>query len=238
LGPTVKIETVSDKGFKNAWKDKVKRRADALEKTLLKFAPELIRDKLTDYYGSLGQSIPTRLRVIDQNTKLSEEERDAIFSVIKQLWVNKADKEAIMLEGFYSSIEKKIVLEDSSANVAVLAHEMAHAYADQGWNELMTMMTLRKMEDTNRLDEGMATLIERIVVDEWVKKQPDKNLKAPPAAYDKSYTDKAEEFIKLAGRKTAYECYFAGEVDFTDKNKPEDSLVLGKQKKKWKWKWR
>ena len=39
----------------------------------------------------------------------------------------------------------------------------------------------------------------------------------------------------------AYEAYFGGWIDFTDTDKPEDTLLIGKAKKtqkKWKWPWR
>ena len=235
VGGNVLVEMLAEKDFAKEWLEEKKRRADGLEKLLLKFAPELIRDELVKYYAVLKQKLPERLNIIDENTKLDRDERAILFSLIKVMWLAKADEEISKLEGFYSQSRDKIVIKDSTASVAVLAHEMAHAYADRSWQDFTSMMILRKMKNANELDEGMATVIERIVVNEWVKKQADKKLTPPPAAYD---TKTAQEFIKLHGEKTFYESYFAGEVDFTDNDKPEDSLRLGKSRKKWKWKWR
>lgn len=235
VGGNVRIEMLSETDFAKEWLEEKKRRADGLEKLLLKFAPELIRDELVKYYKTLKQKLPERLNVIDENTQLDRDERAILFSLIKVMWLVKADEEVKKLEGFYSESADKIVIKDTTANVAVLAHEMAHAYADKSWHDFTSMMILRKMKNANELDEGMATVIERIVVADWIKKQTGKKLTPPPAAYD---TKTAKEFIKLHGEKNVYESYFGGEVDFTDNDKPEDALTLGKAKKKWKWKWR
>jgi hypothetical protein len=238
VGQNVQLEMVADKDWKAAWTAEAQKRGDRLEKAVLKLAPELIHNQLIPYYKVLGQPLPDRLRVIDETTQLTGEERGVIFSLIKAQFIIDAEQEADKLEGFFSDADQKIYMKDSSANIAVLAHEMAHAYADHGWYEFIVMMTLRGMANTIKLDEGMAALIERIIVDAWVKKQPGTGVTAPPSAYDSTFTDLAKDFMRRVSTPIAYEAYFAGQVDFTDNRRPEDTLRLGKSRRRWRWHWR
>jgi hypothetical protein len=150
--------------------------------------------------------------------------------------VEKARADADKIGGFYSPSTKEMVFREAGIDAGVVAHEMAHAYAAQGWYDFINLMRLRGMKETDKLDEGMTTLIERIVVQAWHASQPSI---IPLPRYDSTYTDRANEFIKQLGKDLAFEAFFGGWIDFTSNAKPEDSLVIGnKKQKKWKWPWR
>jgi hypothetical protein len=158
--------------------------------------------------------------------------------LLQVLTVTKATAEADKTGGFFSPLTNEIVFRESQIGAGTVAHEMAHAYADQGWHDFIHMMKLRGMKETDKLDEGMATHIERIIVKQWWANQPS-NTTIPIAGYDSTYTDRANEFVKALGKDLAYEAYFGGWIDFTSNATPEDTLVIGnKKKKKWKWLWR
>ncbi len=235
LNGNVRIELLPEADFLNERKAELLRRADEYERQALKFTPELIRDKLLKYYNAINKPFPGRLNVIDENTRLNTEEKTVLFTLLKALLLDKAESEIKMMEGFYSSTTDRIIIKDSAANVAVLAHEMAHAYADPVWHEFISLMALRNMKNVTEVDEGITTLFERLIVSEWIKRQKGKSIAVPPAVYD---TKIAIEFIKLLGWKAVYESYFGGAVENTNINRPEDSLIFGASRKSWRWKWR
>ena len=238
VGKPVKIRVVANKDFKAEVTEEGKRLARSTMALHLKFAPELVRRDLERFFRTLRQPFPDRLRTINEQTRLTSEEQAAIFPLLQALTVHKATTEANKMGGFYSRSSNEIVLRDSQVDAGAVAHEMAHAYANQGWDDLIRMMKLRRMKDTDTLDEGMTTLIERIVVDAWFAKQPSSTL-IPLTRYDSTYTDRAREFVKELGQDRAFEAYFGGWIDFTSNATPEDTLVIGKRtKKKWKWPWR
>ncbi|MEO8137958.1 MAG: hypothetical protein ABI831_28770, partial [Betaproteobacteria bacterium] len=147
--------------------------------------------------------------------------------------------EADKVGAFYSPLAKEIVFRDSQIDAGTVAHEMAHAYANQGWHDFINMMRLRGIREMDKLDEGMTAHIERIVVKEWFAQQPSGTL-IPIGAYDATYTKRADDFVKALGKDLAYEAYFGGWIDFASNAAPEDSLIIGNKtkKKNWKWPWR
>jgi hypothetical protein len=238
VGNPVKIRVVADKDFKTEVTEEGKRLARGTMALHLKFAPELVLKDLQRFYKVMKQPFPDRLRTINERTRLTRDEQAAIFPLLQALTVHKATTEADKIGGLFSRSSNEIVLRDSQVDAGAVAHEMAHAYANRGWDNFIDMMRLRRMNETDKLDEGMTTLIERIVVDAWVAKQPSGTV-VPLARYDSSYTDRARDFVKQLGRDPAFEAYFGGWIDFTNNATPEDTLVIGnKTKKKWKWPWR
>lgn len=237
VGQPVKFRVVADTDFKSEVVKEAKRLADSVMPLHLKFAPEKVREKLERYYKALGQKFPARLDTIDENTKLTNDEKVAIFTLLQVLTVEKAKADADKIGAFFSPSTAEMVFRKSGIDAGTVAHEMAHAYADQGWFDFIMLMKLRGMKQTDKLDEGMAALIERIVVIDWHAKQPALTA-IPPAAYDSTYTDRAKDFVKALGKDRAYEAYFGGWIDFTSNARPESSLIIGKKKKKkWKWPW-
>ncbi len=238
VGKAVNFRIVADKDFKAEVVKEAQRLANSTVRLHLKFAPELVRRDLERFYKVMKQPFPARLQTIDENTQLTRDEQVAIFTLLQVLTVTKAKDEADKTGGFFSPLANEIVFRESQIGAGTIAHEMAHAYADQGWHDFIHMMKLRGMKETDKLDEGMATHIERIIVKQWWANQPS-NTTIPIAGYDSTYTDRANEFVKALGKDLAYEAYFGGWIDFTSNATPEDTLVIGnKKKKKWKWLWR
>jgi len=238
VGQSVPFRVVADKDFNAEVVKEAQRLAESTILLHLKFAPELVRKDLERFYKTMKQPFPARLQTIDENTQLTRDEKGAIFTLLQVLTVEKAKAEADKIGGFYSPLAKEIVFRESQIGAGTVAHEMAHAYADQSWYDFIHMMKLRGMKETDKLDEGMATYIERIIVQQWWANQPS-NTTIPLPGYDSTYTDRADEFVKQLGKDWAFEAYFGGWIDFTSNAKPEDTLIIGnKIKKKWQWPWR
>jgi hypothetical protein len=238
VGTKVDITTVAPADWKKALEDEGTRLAKQLEPRVLDFAPEIVAQKLVEFYRILKQPFPQdRLGVINRNTRLTTEESAVVFSLAKAMTIAGAQADSDKADGFYSRTTSRIYLKNDGVTAGSVAHEMAHAYADGAWDDFIDMMRLRRMKDADKLNEGMTVVVADAVVKEWFKKQP-AGATIPSTGYDSSYTDRAKEFIKAVGETAAYEAYFAGEIDFDPKKPPEDSLVIGKSKKPFKWLWR
>lgn len=238
IGTRVDIVAVGSWDWLKRRQEEAERMAKRVEPLYLKFAPERVAQKLVEYYRVSGQAFPAdRLKVIDENTRLTPEERGAIFSVVKALTMTITQEEADKADGFWSATTGRIYLKSDAVTAGSVAHEMAHAYTDGAWDDLMVMMLLRGMKNTDKLSEGMTVVMADRVVAEWFRKQPS-GATFPSTGYDATYTARAQEFIKAVGEERALQAYFAGEIDFDPDRPPEDSLVIGKDRKAWKWPWR
>jgi hypothetical protein len=237
VGALVQFRVIVGKDFKAEVAKEGQQLAASILPKSLKFAPEKVLEQLQRFYRALKEPFPSRLRIIDENTKLSREEKAAIFTWLEIMVVEKAKADADKIGAFFSPSRQEIVFRESQIDAGTVAHEMAHAYAEQGWLDLITLMRLRGMEEVHKLDEGMAAYIERTVVLQWHAQQPP-NTPIPLAGYDSTYTDRAAEFIKQVGQDPAFEAYFGGWINFTSNSNPEDALIIGKAKKQWKWPWR
>jgi hypothetical protein len=237
VGTAIKFRTVAEKDFEAEVVKEAERLAENILPLQLKFAPELVGKQLAGFYKTLAEPLPARLRTIDASTQLTRDEKAAVSSWAKVMTIANAKREAANTGAFYSTLAKEIVFREIQIGAGTVSHEMAHAYASQAWHDLMHMMKMRGMKDSDKLDEGMATNIERIIVNDWWAKQPSKTT-IPLPGYDSTYTNRAKEFLKALGNDLAYEAYFGGWIDFTSNAKPEDTLIMGKSEKKWKWPWR
>lgn len=253
IGQTVPIVLVSDTEMDSALTDQARDLAKHLLKARLKFAPEKVRESLEKYYKALGEPFPYADKVIDENTVLSEEEKTQISGLDEAFLIVGLREDAKRTQGFYSLppsrtgvgkifVRKSIVDQGEFTHLlaGLLAHEMAHAYAEITWRDFLDALFARGMQDTGFLDEGMATRIEKIVSTEWHNQQPSGTL-IPLVGYrDEPRVSKREKsFVKAVGEKQAYDAYFGGWVEFTNPDKPEDTIRVGKSNKKsWKWPWR
>lgn len=236
IGKAVTVNIIADSDFEKASQDEGKRLADQLQKKILKFAPDTVQRQLIDYYRVQGENLPRRLATIDENTKLRPDEAGAIFSVARAMTITRAKQEAKTVDGFFSTTTKKIALRESALTAGVVAHEMTHAYANPNWEDFIYLMQLRRMKETEKLNEGMTSHFAGLAVTEWYSKHGTGTI--PNSGYGSDYTRIADEFIKEVGQEAAFTAYFGGFVDFTDNDRPEDFLLIGAEKKKWKWKWR
>jgi hypothetical protein len=237
IGKPVNFRVLADKDFKAELVAEAKRLATHIMPRALKFAPEIVQKKLVSYYQAIRQKFPARLTQMDENTKLNADEKAVVFTWAEALTVKNVKDDADKVDGFYSRSTKEIIFRDSAISAGAAAHEMAHAYAGQGWHDFIDMMQLRGMKDTDKLNEGMTTHIASLVVTQWHAKQPSNTI-IPSSGYDTSYTDRAQEFVKLLGNDSVFEAYFDGWVNVANSKMPEDTLLIGKRNKKWKWPWR
>jgi len=235
VGESVKFEIVTDTDYSKAVKEEFKRLSETLENKVLKFAPEFVHKELTKYYSLVGDPFPVRLNTIDENTVLTREEKVSLFTAVRITMVANSEASAKSSDAFYSTTLRKIFFKMTpDLNANVIAHEMAHAYANTGWENLIDLMRLRGMDKPHILNEGMATYIGRRVSKIWYGNQT-----LPKQRYGSTYTLRAKYFIAKLGKPIVFEAYFGGWVDFVDNDKPEDSLIFGnKKKKKWRWPWR
>lgn len=252
IGKKIPVKLVGDADMTTAVTDQAQRIGDDIIKSMLKFNPESVRKQLAKYYRVLGEPFPDRLKSIDENTVLTDEEQSALFGDIKGHLIAEVRKDVDQTLGFFmlpqnaSDMGTIVVraqfaqLQSSLSDLAgTIAHELAHAYAEDGWRDFMRVMTAINMARTGKLEEGMATFIEDEVVSEWMKAQSIKTPR-PPLGYkdDPEVADSANTFIKAVSEKYALAAFFGGWVNFDNVDKPQDTIRIGeKREKKWKWPW-
>lgn len=252
VGKKIPVKLVDDADMTAAVTDQAQRIGDDIIKSMLKFNPESVRKQLTKYYSLLGDPFPDRLKSIDENTVLTASEQSALFGAIKGFLIAEVRKDVDQTLGFFmlpqnASDTGTIVVraqfaqsQSSPSDLAgTIAHELAHAYAEDGWRDFMRVMIAMGMNRTGKLEEGMATFIEDEVVTEWMKAQPVKTPR-PPLGYkdDSEVADSADTFIKAVTKKFALAAFFGGWVNFDNPDKPQDTMRIGeKREKKWKWPW-
>jgi hypothetical protein len=236
IGGKVNLAVVADSDFAKASEAEAKRLAARLQQRALKFAPDVVQRRLIAFYKAQGQALPSRLSVVDEKTRLTPDEDAAVFSIPRAITIAEAQSEAAKVDGFYSTTTKTISLRQSAITAGAIAHEMTHAYAHPNWDDFIFLMQVRGMKETDKLNEGMTSHLSGLVIDAWFAKQSGGTI--PSTGYGPDYIAIAEDFIKEVGQEAALTAFFGGFVDFTDNDKPEDSLLIGSAKKKWKWKWR
>jgi hypothetical protein len=226
--------------------------ADQQLQSMLKFNPEWVIRKLQDYYRVIEKPFPYAGKVFDENTKITREEKAAIFALVTQSLVSELQKDLKVTQGFYSRPKdrkgmgtifiRKEYAEDIDRRhdlAGTLAHELAHAYAEITWWDFVDGLSANGMPKVGALIEGMATHFERIIVYDWFNDQPAGTL-IPLAGYrdEPDVKDTADEFLKAVGEQAAYQAYLGGWIWFTDIRNPQDSILVGKAKKNWRWPWR
>jgi hypothetical protein len=239
IGDHVPITVAAEADFRAALEAESKALANDLERLFCKFAPEVVQKKLQDYYKTIKEPFPAdRLGVVDENCKLTREEKVVIFSLLKAMLGHVTTEEADRTAGFFARKTGQIFVKESSAEAGTIAHEMTHAYADGAWHDFTFLMYARRMKSTDELDEGMTGYLAKVVVDRWWSAQPSGTLIPDPSGYGVLYKKRATEFVTSVGKAAALEAFFAGEIEWTDNDLPEDTLVIGSRKKSWRWPWR
>jgi len=252
VGSKIPVKLVEDADMTAALTDQAQKVGDDIIHAMLKFNPQSVRDQLIKYYKALKTPFPDRLKVIDENTVLTQDEQASLFGEIKSFLIAEVRKDVAQTQGFFmlpksASDTGTIVVRAEFAKslnsvsdlAGTIAHELAHAYTDDGWRDFLRVMLVMGMARTGKLEEGMATFFEDEVVSEWMKAQPIKTPR-PELGYkdDPEVADSAATFIKAASKKYALPAFFGGWVNFDDANKPQDSIRIGeKREKKWKWPW-
>ncbi|RQP98874.1 hypothetical protein [Burkholderia stagnalis] len=253
VGKKIAVKLVEDSDMATALTEQAENIAADIVKSEMKFNPQRIMDELVNYYRTIKEPFPDRLKTIDENTSLTAEEQGALFGFMKSALVAEVRKDVDNTQGFFdlprnagddgtifirAEFAKSVSFQSDLAGT--IAHELAHAYADEGWRDFLRVMTAMGMLRTGQLAEGMATFIEDEIVSEWLATQPAKTLR-PPLGYtdDPEVADSANSFIKAVGRDLALTAFFGGWINFANPDKPQDTIVVGrKAKKKWKWPWR
>jgi hypothetical protein len=252
VGRKIKVQLVADNDMKAALTQQAENVADGLLQAKLKFNPDWVITALTKYYKSIKEPYPSRLQTVDQNTQLTNEEKAAIFGLLKASLISEVRKDVAQTQGFFSipkdagddgTIFVRAEFVDAadfgSQLAGTIAHELAHAYADEGWRDFLRDMFALEMLRTGALEEGMATHIERVIVLEWHKSQPPGTL-IPLEGYrdQPEVAESAKLFIDNVGEDTALIAFFGGWVKFSDEKSAQNTILLGKRgEKKWKWPW-
>jgi hypothetical protein len=138
----------------------------------------------------------------------------------------------------YSPADHTIYVRDGNVSDAIIGHELAHAYASNDWTAAIDAISIYggAGEKGKDLDEGMASIMSQMAVDEWVRsKSSGVPQKAPDTSigYMPRVLRYAEHFISLAERgpttpaKTVFEAYFGGTIVLV-KDGRELELTVGK----------
>jgi hypothetical protein len=254
VGKSVKVTLVSDADMTAALDQQAVDIGEKLLAAQLKFNPQSVIDRLQKYYKAIKKPFPYSGKTIDENTKLTREEEAALFGFQKAAIMAEVRRDVDKTQGFYSTPKKGppegiIFIREAFAKekdfefllAGTLAHELGHAYTDQGWRDFLLVMFANGMLRTGPLEEGMTTHMEEIIVAEWHSRQPANTL-IPLTGYrnDPDVADSAKVFIDAVGEDLARLAYFGGWVDFKDPAKPQDSILVGqkgKSRKEWKWPW-
>jgi len=238
VGNDVRLVIVPDGKLKELQLEESSRLADLTLRWALMLAPEVVRDILGRKYRTLKETFP--YPYINERTIqiLTREDRAIIRGQILQSIISGMLQDiGTTVAAYYSEATDQIFIQKSDIDAGTLAHEMAHAYANIHWYQFVFVMGTRKMKDTDKLDEGMAIHIAQTVIESWYNRHPEGTYPDTGSGYDKSYTDRADAFIKAVNKDNAFTAFFGGYCNYTGA-KPEDSLIIGKKKKKWKWAWR
>lgn len=253
VGKKIPVKLVADKDMKAELEKQAERIGNDIIHAMLKFNPQKVLDDLTKMYATLGEPFPSRLKKIDENTKLNKDENAFLFGAIQGALLAEVTKDADRTLGFFALGKKpkdlgvmfvraEFAASDNALSelAGTIAHEMAHAYAGVRWRDFMRVMFAVGMMRTGELEEGMATFFEAEVTEEWLKTQPE-GAKAPTPGYTDmpEVADSRDTFLADVGRDPALYAFFGGWVDFKDADHPQDTIIVGKPTKKaWKWPWR
>jgi hypothetical protein len=245
VGGDVKLEIIPDSKVAQRSLEEATRLPNLLLKWLFKLLPEVVLEILLPKYRALRQPFP--YQTIDESTLriLSNEDIGIIRGRILQGAIGAILQDTGKTVGFFSRTTKTIYIGASKAislntTPGPLAHELAHAYASEVWDQFIFAMGGRKMMDTDKLDEGMAIYIANKVNETWSSRHPKEDIGDTGTGYDESYLDHAEEFIRRVGEDSALQAFFAGKIGWSkaERDKPEDTLRIGQKNKSFKWPWR
>ncbi|QNQ08862.1 hypothetical protein [Sphingomonas alpina] len=250
VGWKIPIELVSDAGMEAALKQQVGDVVDRLLRARLKYNMPAVEARLRKYYKDVGGvypyggTHPTRER-------LSSNERAQLIGASETGYAG-LRKEAKATVALYvrpppetPNGTGKMIVRSSIAEVrgsqhelaGAMAHELAHAYADPRWWDLLDVMDANFLPRTGKLTEGIAVHFEEIMTVRWNRANP--GTKKPAIGYenDPTIADTGQSFIDPLETDTFHEAYFAGVLGFTDPDNPDKTIELGRKKVHWEWQW-
>lgn len=208
------------------------------------FNPDYLLKILLQYYKANQQPFPKIYRNFDKNTPLLEADRRYLRAVLRRQFDLFVDENT---DGFYSMKEDKIYIRpglDLIPLVGAIAHELAHAYAHNGWNDFIHIMIFGGMKNANKFNEGLTALLSQEVANKWAHRQK-KIPGEPHTGYDKKTLELALDFMgkkKKGGRDQEVDlrlkqAYFGGHIHPREKkNKvlvddPWKGFMIGDEKK-------
>jgi len=200
-----------------------------------KLRPFYVQDTLKGYYDKIGERFPDRLLTIDENTPLTREESVLIIGTKPPLRLNAA--------GFYSAAKKTLFIMQGELEPGVIAHEMCHAYADEGWNDFLLLMIANNLEpQITVLDEAVTSELADVAIYAQPSDSTSPTMSRPSGyvGYGPSVQQQGSRFLSeveggSTAKATTMEAYFGGlvEVNEDPKKKPIDWIVtLGSKKRK------
>lgn len=236
VGKDVKVRIIED----SEWKSIALKYQEYLDnkdrylQLILKWAPEEAQEKIIKRYNEKKEKIPDGLTDRINNKKLTTFEKDILTKSL--LDRPKSDPVASKASGFYSDADKVIYIKKTEFSIGSLAHEMGHAYSHENWDDYLNGLIVRGVENIEKLNEGLATIVADEVLKKWHDGKP-MDTPFPIQGYDFKYTDYANKFLKLVKGKNAYDAIFGGIIELDeskDKSKPskppEDYTMFGEKK--------
>jgi hypothetical protein len=206
---------------------------ESLLKLYLVYACDIFLMMLRTYWesneGLLGKKFPKELQDCKNITmeSLPRHFRE------KYLVPGPLDQDIIKLSawrilGFYSLQDKRIYLQSPTADIGLIAHEMAHAYTHKIWRDILLLLKVFDVKTTWSLNEGMTYFIGGLIV-EASGKTSDYFLSVPT-----EWIDFGKKFAEAAGYDAAFAAYFGGSITF-DPNTPDKrpKFVPGIKGKSW-----
>src|SRR5436309_9581387 len=199
VGGDVKLEIIPDNKVAQRSLEEATRLPNLLLKWLFKLLPEVVLDILLPKYRALGQPFP--YQTIDESTLriLSNDDIGIIRGRILQGAIGEILQDTGKTVGSFSRTTKTIYTGASQVRLDTtpgpLAHEFAHAYASEVWDQFLFAMRGRKMQDTDKLDEGMAIYIADKINETWSSRHPKEDIGHTGTGYDDSYLEHAKEFV-------------------------------------------
>lgn len=208
-------------------------------RALVTYRPQWVSDRLVAIrkFGPLRGKYGDK---IDSHTILHPDDAHQFYSEVR---ISRPTNAA----AFYSEEKSALFVLQGQVDVAVVAHELCHAYCDPVWTEFQLelsayLLTLKM----NALDEGVTSELASLVLYNWFSSQGGGSPASGTApdgyvGYGRDvqrqgalFLEKAEGKVTSTPGPTTMEAYFEGQIRLAlNEEKPVDSVVqLGRKKKR------
>lgn len=174
VGKTIAIKVLSAGEYKKKESQKANAEYEEDLRALLRHRPEFVRRKLdaADKQDLLSKRYPR----VDANTVIAEADKAFVLPRVHR----PSDAGA----GFYSGSDDTIYVRSGQVGIALIAHEMTHAYASKTWNDVqLQVVAYGLLQEINKLDEAMTSEIADLAIDEWHSAQPRATRGDKPSGY-------------------------------------------------------
>ncbi len=156
VGGPVRVSVVADFEFEAAGQRDFQRQVRDEVQAIVRYDPAYAKRQLShSIYGA--SRLPARLRNLGPNTRLTPSERYAIKPT------RRPDQQRSA--GFYSRVDKRFYIRVGQTSLAVIAHELAHAYTHPRWDAaLLKLSALTRNDSVWLMDEAVASEVADVVL--------------------------------------------------------------------------